>query len=375
MKHFKYFLTALLFAATFASCSDTDPNTDPGTDPGTGETTESLPASLGGMLNHFQDKFGLTVKYEFTTSEWEPVSNGEVFSYTAVTDTGKVKELLVYLNDRILSLFPEEVIARYMPPKILLVDSLYNTFTYEDRVNSVSWEKRYTLPGNTTGDYLVLGDVGARLNTSAPDFKASMISLFVDRLLYNQNLPALTEFEDRTKKALTDVGASYSMDIGGKPYLIAINYPYWDGKAGSATRTWMEGGTSEFSGDIYEIKKTQWQGRGILNMGRPGYTGFSQSESMSIVYHYLYYTKGTVRQDFADFAALILTKTPAEREAIFSAVETNLTYSSCSSGTYCVEGNDTRFPYGGATGAQCMRDKVGMVKAYFSNNLGFSLPE
>jgi hypothetical protein len=368
MKHFKYFLTALLFAATLASCSDSDPNVDP--DPGTGtgtgtDTVEPLPADLGDMLNHFQDKFGLTVKYEFAASEWEPVSIGKVYPYTAVTDTAKVKILLNYLNDQVFSLFPNGVIARYMPPKILLVDSLYNTFVYNDKITPERLETRYTLPGNVTGDYLVIGNVGARLNTSAADFKYNMISLIVDRLLFNQSLPELIEIKNITENAAAAVGRAIYLASGS---VHNLNYPYWDGRAG-AVDTWTLG-ASEPPADIYKIERTHWLGLGILNMGRPGYRGYTDEEIWGLRQISFAYSRGTIRQDFADFVAFILTKTPAERETFLATVAANRNCDPLDNG-----GSDTRFPHGGEVGAQAMRDKITAVRAYFKNNLGFDLPE
>jgi len=390
MKRFKLIFGVFLVAAvTFTACSDNDPDPNGGEEKNEGGgITGRRPADLTGMLNYFSSEYGLSIKYDFQPPadpgnketyplDFNPVSSGDVFPYTVATDTAKVKILLSYLEDRVFGLFPEGVIATYLPTKIFLVDSLYNTYVYDDLTSNpaVYWERRYTLPGNVTGDYLVIGDVGARLDTSSVDFRYNLISLVVERMLFNQTLPEPNEILAVTEKVADQRGCGiYS---NGKPY--PLNYPYWNGNPSDIGRYWASFTTS-WKGDPDEVVMTLWNGLSILNMGRIGYTRYRDYLLLGLVRTvWLYYNKGTVKQDFADFAALIFTKTPTEREALFASVEAN---EKCLPATYdpakpytSPDGRDLRFPFGGKEGADGMREKVGLVKAYFKTNLKMDLPD
>jgi hypothetical protein len=267
-----------------------------------------------------------------------------------------------------------------MPAKILIVDSLYQTFTFEDAVAEppVNWSERHTLPGNVTGDYLVIANAGARLDTAAADFKYNLISLVVERMLFNQNLPEPIELKDVTERVAGERQLVIYINVNGTPIVNGPNYPYWDGKPNSGTVVWL---TSLDPGEdpLAPIVKTKWNGLSILNMGRKGFYGFSRKVYFGIELRSVYYSKGTLKQDFADFAALIFTKTPAQREAFFAAVEANkecVRQDPDPSKPYIAEdGRDLRTPYGDTEGANGMREKVGLVKAYFKANLGFDMPE
>jgi hypothetical protein len=373
MKQFVPLYLAIWFFVSLFSCEDRNDGIVDFSDP-----TDYASDTISKILRTYSEKWELNIRSSFTSTEWETVSSGYVFSYTEVRDIEKTAAFMQYLENNIFSLFPEKMIKEYFPPKIFLVDSLYNVYTYDDQMSEppVYWEKRYTIPGNVTGDYLAIGDVGERFDPADPEVKFNLISLIVERLLFNHNMPDPDELRAVTEKVADQIGlAIYSM---GQPN--SMLYPYWDGDATSTSRTWIAASGIDLDPSV---TMTLWQGLGILNMGRRGDTGFSDRSYSGIRIVSPSYSKGTLNQDFADFAALIFTKTPAEREAFFAAVEANTTcmYADYDPNTAAEkpwispDNRDLRYPFGGKAGADAMREKVNLVKQYFKQNLNFDLPD
>jgi hypothetical protein len=384
MKKVPLSLIALLIAAlcfTATSCEevvddipivDTPVDTVP-------DVIPSGPKSLAALIQWFDDEYGVQFRYQFVATDWEPVSSGRTFAYTSATDTTSIKKMLVYIENNVFSALTKPVVSRYMPTKILLVDSLILPYVYSDLLSSpsVEWTENRALPGNVTGDYLVLGNVAPRLDTTSAQLRYDLISLFVERMLFTTSLPEPLELRDVTERIAATIGCGIFSSLGTK----TLNYPYWDGTASFLGKHWLAGASEMPADPVAEgQRKTMWQGLGILNMGRIGDEEFDAELVLGII-AYVSWTpcKGTIRQDFADIAALIFTKTPAEREAIFSDIAANI---SCAYGTpsasapWVTEDNrDTRFPYGGQEGANGLREKVALVKTYFRTHLELTLPE
>ncbi|MDR1527558.1 MAG: hypothetical protein LBS46_07835 [Dysgonamonadaceae bacterium] len=335
---------------------------------------------VGTTLDRLEEDWGIAVKSRFEPKEYSPVSEGYEFPYTEA-DSTKVDEFLGFFERQILSIFPQKLFQNKMPPKVLLVDSLYNTFTYNDKNAKPpeKWEKRYTLPGNVTGEYLVIGNIGERLDTTSAQLRFDLISLLVERLLNNKEFPEPNELRAVSEAVASQIKLTIFDARGG---IFSFNYPYWSGKTTDTGKSWSAAATVPVE-DKFKIEKTLWQGLGILNMGRRGYASYEDATLLGYRIISFDYSRGTLRQDFADFAALILTTTPAEREAIFAAVEANTAclyskYDPAKAETQpwiTTDDRDTRFPFGGKAGADAMREKVRLVKAYFKTHLNMTLPE
>jgi hypothetical protein len=215
-----------------------------------------------------------------------------------------------------------------------------------------------------------------------------MMSLFVDRLSYNTNLPKLDDFRQITEDATHAAGAAWEIVSGTVIGKISANYPYWDGLASTGSATERSNGAHWSSYGSRD--KTPWLGRGIRKVGRSGCNAYTNKNLMGILLEYYSFVKATVRQDFGDFAAFVITTPAAEREAFYAQVEANKSCNYGSPSQDMLSGEkpipdhlfqvppdtswyDGRFPYGGTIGADAMRQKDAYVRNYFKNNLQIEL--
>ncbi|MDR1415979.1 MAG: hypothetical protein LBJ57_01010 [Prevotellaceae bacterium] len=352
MVKLKYTLILLLVTACLAACEEEKFDTS---------TMFTGPSTIGDAelldsLARFENDYGIMVAYNFKASDYSPVGTGRVLAYTPVTSKSSVLDVMHYIEENVFSFFPAGFVKQYMPSAVLLVDSLKVTYSHEDEINNEIWEKDYTITGNITSKYLVLGNVGTRFDPEAENLQEELLSLFIEYLCANNKLPPIpAEFQKASEKAATSVGAVIYSATSSLPN---TNYPYWDG--GSGFTSW--GG---IGGDVPDA--TPWLGRGILKIGRIGRTGYERRVILGMDIAMYEFHKGTVEQDFADFAAFILSKTPTERETFYAEIEADTS-------VYTYDGvGDPRFPYAGPAGAEAMRVKDGMVKSYIRDNFGIAV--
>jgi hypothetical protein len=285
----------------------------------------------------------------------------------------------------VLNVFPARTVAKYMPPTIYLVDSLKETFDVTDYLTDPTKPVRSTsffpITGQTTGDYLVIGNAGPRFDDKKEGLREELLSLFIDRLSYNTNLPKLDDFKKITEDATLSSGAVWSG-------LAGMNNPYWDGLARATSKT--ERSSSSVWNSYKSTDQTPWLGRGIRKVGRSGYVERVYQNLMGIIIDSYSFVKATVRQDFADFAVFIITTPPAEREAFYARVDADKTCNYATPSQDMLSGEkpipdyyfqvppdtgwyDSRFPFAGTLGADAMRQKDAYVKNYFKNNLQIEL--
>jgi hypothetical protein len=392
---FSFFPLALLLALTVASCEDdlVDNLTDDPTI--SGDTSHIVPPrylSLSALTQWFEDEYSISFITQFDEEDYLVISEGMPMTCTFATDTTRIKRLLYYIGDNVLNIFPARVVAKYMPPTIYIVDSLKSPFSFTDDLSNPAKPDRRSwfipITGQTTSDYLVIGNAGPRFDDKKEGLREELISLFVDRLLYNTTLPDIEAFQKITEDATTAAGASWVTVSGNVVFWSGNNYPYWDGRMhdiligeASSGSTWV---------NYYNADDTPWLGRGIRKMGRAGYVGFSNRNLFGIAYKSFSYMKATVKQDFGDFVAFVVTTPPAEREAFYAQVDADKT---CALGGLSDDERsgekpipdhlfqippdttwyDGRFPYAGTLGANAMREKDAYVKAYFKANLNINL--
>jgi hypothetical protein len=360
----------------------------------TDDTSHLVPPrylSLDALTEWFAEEYSISFICQFDSAAYQYVSEGLPLPYTPATDSSRIKRLLYYIGDEVLNVFPARTVAKYMPPTIYLVDSLKEIYNFGDDITdpakpvSTSWA--YSITGQTTSDYLVISNAGPRFDDKKEGLREELISLFVDRLSYNNSLPKLDDFRQITEDATQASGAVWEIVLGEVLAKQPSNYPYWDGMAnGSGGRSsgsnWSSYGTDD---------KTHCLGRGIRKVGRSGCTGYSYFRSLTgDVYELYNFIKATVRQDFGDFVAFVITTPAAEREAFYARVEADKSCNFITPSQDMLNGvkpfpdyyfqvppdtgwYDARFPFAGPLGANAMRLKDAYVKTYFKTNLQIDL--
>lgn len=302
--------------------------------------------ALRDTMARLEEDYGVAFEWDFLATDYSPVGFGMDLPYTKVTDLNSVLEVVQYIEKNVFSFFTPTLIKTYMPRNVFLVDSLISVYSHTDDLNEVYWTENRAITGIITDKYLVLGNVGDRFDPDRPGLQEELLSFFIEYLFNNNSIPPVPAgIKAATEKAAEDVGYSFYSAITGTP---TIYYPYWE--KGYAYIRWYT---------LSSFDDTPWRGRGILNIGRMGQEGYDYSVMGSYSYATYNFYKGTLAQDFADFAAFILLHPPAEREAFYAQVEADSRLD-----------GDPRFPFAGPAGATAMRTKDGIVKAYIREHFG-----
>jgi hypothetical protein len=347
--------------------------------------------TLDALTKWFQEEYSVSFICQFSSDDYMQVAEGLPRPYTPATDSSRIKRLLYYISDEVLNVFPARTLAKYMPPTIYLVDSLKETYGLIDDLtnpaNPVYSTSFFPITGQTTGEYLVIGNASSRFDDQKEGLREELLSLFVERLLYNTTLPKLDEFKEFSEDATRASGAVWEFTLNGFVTKVPMNYPYWDGLG-------MPGSTTERSYGATWVndpkEETPWLGRGILKVGHSGCVFHEYRNLSGQIVNTYSFVKATLKQDFADFAAFITTTPAAEREAFYTQVEANKRCSTTTltedmrNGTKPIPDYffqlpsdtlwyDARSPYGGTFGATAMRQKDAYVKTYFKTNLQIEL--
>jgi hypothetical protein len=303
----------------------------------------------------FEEEYGVAFEWSFLESDYSPVGLGLALPCTRVSDYAGVLEMAKFIEREVFARFPPGFIKEYMPRNVFLVDSLISVYTHNDEVKGEQWEKPRSLTCNLTNKYVVIGNVnGFRDSALTPAQEAylreELISLFVENLFNNNRIPPIPNaFKAATEKACDDAGVVITM---------SVNYPWWE----------VEDGFYTWSGVGADSAATPWLGYGILKSGRMGLYAYSHRVVMSIDSESYSIHRATMAQDFADFTTFILLNPPDVREAYYGEVASiTKVY------TYPGYPPDPRWPYGGTAGAEAMRTKDGVVKAYWKENFGITL--
>jgi hypothetical protein len=391
----KFPFALLLLLLLTASCQE-DPVDNPADDPiNIGDTTHLVPPrylSLDALTAWFEQEYNIRFLCQINEESYTSVSEGVVLPYTPATDTTRVKRLLYYIGDYVLSVFPAHIVAKYMPPTIYIVDSLKAEFSlWDEQTTPGKTDRRnwfYPITGQTTGEYLVIGNAGPRFDDKKEGLREELISLFVDRLLYNTTLPTLDNFQKFSEDATAAAGLPWETVSGGVVRKSPLSYPYWDGLASATSSSAYSSGA--YWDCLNTTDKPFWLGRGILKVGRAGYFAREYRSLVGVVVDIYELRKPTVKQDFGDFVAFIITTPPADREAFYAQVDADKRCQESSLNEEERSGEkpiadykfqappdsawfDARYPFGGTLGANAMREKDAYVKAYFKANLEIDL--
>ncbi|MDR3329607.1 MAG: hypothetical protein LBS63_05860 [Prevotellaceae bacterium] len=392
-----------LVLAGAIACEEIAPDAEVNTPTTIDDTSHLVPPrylSLGALTKWFEEEYSINFIYEQLDERgYMQVSEGVPLPYTPATDSSRIKRLLYYIGDYVLNVFPTRTVAKYMPPIIYIVDSLKETYEVWDDQTVLGKTDRsssfFPVTGQTTGDYLVLGNAGPRFDDKKEGLREELLSLFIDRLSYNTNLPQLDDFKKITETATLASGTVWELVLSGTSVVakMTMNYPYWDGlaKSGSASSSIERSSGADWSSYDSAVQ-TPWLGRGIRKVGRSGRVYYEYRNISGTIINTYQYVKATVRQDFADFAVFVITTPAAKREAFYAQVAANKNcgyatisqdmrsgvkpipdyfkqlYLPLDTGWY-----DTRFPYAGTLGADAMRQKDAYVQKYFKEKLNVEL--
>jgi hypothetical protein len=363
MKRIKYVILACLSIFVVA-CGDLS---DPGGEVELGEGMSfSDDSPAGQRIRKAIDDYGIFFKYQFPESEYSYAWNTIISSmpYTRATHEESIIKAIDYIDDEVFSLFPEGFIKKYMPPTILLVDSLKVRCQHEDQLVGETETVYHSIPGNITESALVIANINEKFNKPGEEYTATLkedlVSLIVERLLSNAATPFPDDFI-RVTTDFFDLKMSVITPALLIPFVKPMHNPYWDGDPNASMlydRWSVEVGAA--------IPQTSWWGRGLVKTGRRGELSWQLNAGTGLVYQGI--SRPTQAQDFGDFVAFILTKTAAEKEAFYATVAAQPDRS----GTTAYPG---AFPYGGAESLGIIKQKVQMAKDYFQTNLGVTLQE
>jgi hypothetical protein len=338
--------TLLAFVTSiFVACDLSDPGSPVGA-PDDFELNDDSPA--GQRVKKAFEDHGVLFRYEFTEVDYAYDWTGSITSmpYVPATNQESIIKMIDFIEQEVFSIFPDGFIKEYMPPKILMVDSLKIRYTYYDELSEppVSYSIYKNIQGNVTSSSLTISGVNEHF-VGTSEVKEELISIFVERLLANSKaFPWPEEFlavtEDLYNQAMEGVTASVKN----------MYYPYWSGDF-SDIDSWMA---------TAEEGPTDWLGRGILKPGRLGDLSYDRRSFYGYELTSPACAKATLANDFADFVVFILTKTVAEKEAFYAYVES-------------IVSSDARYPQGGPLAAAAIRQKVQVVKEYFKTHAGVEL--
>ena len=158
MKMAIYIMLAL-FLSGMASCGSED-SINP--IPELGNPPFDLPrgeeGSLEELIYSVYEKYGSFVLYDFDQTEFYTTWNGRtVYWYAPVKSGNKdhVAQMVTFMLEKVFAGYPEAFIAKFLPKKIYLVDSICNTSSY-NKSNLVN-----TLVTNNHG--LAVSNVGVKM--------------------------------------------------------------------------------------------------------------------------------------------------------------------------------------------------------------------
>lgn len=332
---FRIYISVLFLAGLIVSCDRAD-SCDPVPVMDASSLSDATP--LDKRIKEVYGKYNVLFKYDFEQKDYE-YNWTESLSGMPYTPADPDYGIAVInaIEKLVFEKFPEDFIREYLQPNILLVDSIKMEFTAEDWDNGSSTTSWYTLPGNISKNNITVAMVNKNFKDDSEGLEEAWISLFIERMMFNTNFwPSPTEFAKVN---------------GGK---IGTPGTYWSGNYSDSHHMWFNsfpaGHTSE---------KFEWWADAVLKPGRLGCSSYASMTMGSLFMEMYGYWKGTIAQDFGDYAAFIVTKTPAEKEAFWQTVQDKAV----------VQGYDAAKVLG------MMKEKVELVQQYFKINFGFELSE
>lgn len=282
----KNIIIFMLLCFISVSCVDNDDSDIKLDVPSQPELTDKTP--VDSKIKKMYENYGCFVHYEFTEEEftYDWSTHFSTPSYSPAK-ADKVVDVLDFIEEKVLSIFPTEFCQKYVPLNIYLTDTLMGLYS--------DWN------GHAVNSKLIIGRVGEQFDELDKDeLRDAWISIFVERMLAVWPYP--TDFA-----IISDAGYNPSSILSNGT---VITYQY------VAATTDMVA--------TYAILKFGRRGKYNAN-GRNMYTT-------------------SYAQDFGDYVAFIAFKKPSEKEIYY------------------------------AKNADVKR-KVELVKEYFLENFGITLPE
>lgn len=329
---FRICISVLFFAGFIVSCDRAD-SCDPVPVMDASSLSDATP--LDKRIKEVYEKYNVLFKYDFEQKDYE---YNWTESLSGMPYTPAVPEYGIAVINAVEKLvfgkFPEGFIREYLQPNILLVDSVEMEFVdenWDDGSVITSW---YTLPGNISKNNITVALVNKDFKEDAGGLEDAWISLFIERMMFNTNFWPFP--------------AEFAKVNGGKTGTLGA---YWSGNY-EDIHMWFN---SCPEGHISE--NFEWWTKGLLKPGRLGCA--NHASMMGGAIEMFGYWKGTIAQDFGDYAAFIVTKTPAEKEAFWQEVQAKAP----------IQG------YNAVEVLEMMKKKVELVQQYFKTNFGFELSE
>lgn len=180
MKMAIYIMLAL-FLSGMASCGSED-SINP--IPELGNPPFDLPrgeeGSLEELIYSVYEKYGSFVLYDFDQTEFYTTWNGRTVYWYAPVKSGnkdRAAQMVTFMLEKVFAGYPEAFIAKFLPKKIYLVDSICNTSSY-NKSNLVN-----TLVTNNHG--LAVSNVGVKMESFTDSDWNSMNSEIVTAIMNN----------------------------------------------------------------------------------------------------------------------------------------------------------------------------------------------
>ena len=175
------YIMLVLFLSGMSSCGSEDSITPI---PELGNPPFDLPrgeeGSLEELIYSVYEKYGSFVLYDFDQKEFYTTWNGRDIYWYAPVKTGNeayVRQMVTFMLEKVFASYPEAFIAKFLPKKIYLVDSICNTSTYNKSslVNTLA----------TSNHGLAVSNVGVKMGSFMDSDWDTMSSGIVTTIMSN----------------------------------------------------------------------------------------------------------------------------------------------------------------------------------------------
>jgi hypothetical protein len=355
-----------LSGLAFTACSDSDDDNNANT------------VKESGSLSEFNTKYNLQLTNIFTSANYK--NNGDIDLPTTYTSATDAQALAVanFLETKIFPVLGTTFIMSNLPQIIYVADSVkysYTKTTYDcpsDWASAADPSKTETSTETTVTNSLY-GEVGTSQLTLAASHlndadQTALIkawtSLIIERIMSTGNHTTPQSFIDLSENKYDGLFSSDKMKTRYNVYQTSLAS--------------LESFIAPYNISDVSPHFSCWWYAGVLNPNRYGYATYTwYTQNDCDMWNSVYSLTGdnaytvansiapwfycsTWMQDFGDFVSFILYDSPATKAAFYKTVDAS-TYTS---------GSNT---YNGDS--SIMKQKVDLVKTYFSTNFGITLTE
>lgn len=159
----------MLLCFISVSCVDNDDSDIKLDVPAEPELTDNTP--VDSRIKKMYEKYGCFIHYDFTKEEftYDWSTHFTTPSYSPAK-TNKIVEVLDFIDEKVLSIFPLDFSQKYVPLNIYLTDTLMGLYS--------EWN------GHAVSSKLIIGRVGEQFDILDKDeLRDAWISIFVERML------------------------------------------------------------------------------------------------------------------------------------------------------------------------------------------------